>query len=212
MERLSLNRKEKRKKPKIVPELAALGVYAQSVKPKKDWLNQGTRNSLLSLPCPLTFELTTGLAEPENPLHLFVNISESAMKSIIPSQIQEFVLRGSSRQVRIYPKGTRIESNNYNPVTYWRAGGQICAQNWQKFDKGMQLTRAMFEGTDGWLLKPENLLGKYRKEGEDGVEREKDAKMQILTVEILGLSSGTSLFLTLYTLTLTNDTLSSHPT
>lgn len=117
------------------------------------------------------------------------------MKSIIPSQVQQFILRGSSRQVRIYPKGTRIESNNYNPVGYWRAGGQICAQNWQKFDKGMQLTRAMFEGTDGWLLKPENLLGRHRKGAEDGVEREKDVKMRTLTVQILGLSSGTSLSL-----------------
>ena len=36
------------------------------------------------------------------------------MGSIIPARVQQFILRGSRRQVRIYPKGTRIESNNYD--------------------------------------------------------------------------------------------------
>lgn len=43
MERLKLHKKKKKTKhqhPKIIPELAELGVYAQSVKPKKDWLTQ----------------------------------------------------------------------------------------------------------------------------------------------------------------------------
>lgn len=44
MERLKLHKKNSNKAkhahPKIIPELAELGVYAQSVKPKKDWLAQ----------------------------------------------------------------------------------------------------------------------------------------------------------------------------
>lgn len=110
------------------------------------------------------------------------------MGSIIPARVQQFILRGSKRQVRIYPKGTRIESNNYDPVPYWRAGGQICAQNWQRFDKGMQLTRAMFEGTDGWLLKPASLLGPNRR----GHEVPPSVGMQTFRCEVLGVSSGMS--------------------
>lgn len=40
MERLKLRKKKKHQHPKIIPELAELGVYAQSVKPKEDWLTQ----------------------------------------------------------------------------------------------------------------------------------------------------------------------------
>ncbi|KAF8321142.1 PLC-like phosphodiesterase, partial [Clavulina sp. PMI_390] len=143
--------KDKPDRPKITPELAALGVYAQSVKPKKDWLSQPA---------------------PTDPLHLFLNISESAMSAILPHQILKFVGQGTSlHQVRIYPKGIRIESNNYNPVPYWRGGAQICAQNWQKFDKGMQLNRAMFAGSEGWILKPKRLLGKHVRDMDAGQEQ-----------------------------------------
>jgi phosphatidylinositol phospholipase C gamma-1 len=32
---------------------------------------------------------------------------------------------------RIYPKGTRIDSGNYNPVPFWNVGSQIVALNYQ---------------------------------------------------------------------------------
>lgn len=122
------------------------------------------------------------------------------MSSIIPHKIQEFITRGSSHQVRIYPKGTRIRSNNYNPAPYWRGGAQICAQNWQRFDKGMQVTRAMFEGTDGWLLKPRALLGEHAREKEREKEGEYENTRRItigpqrFSCEVLGFSAGTFVY------------------
>lgn len=56
---------------------------------------------------------------------------------------------------RIYPKGTRISSSNYDPAFYWRHGAQIVALNWQKLDTGMMLNEAMFAGYEGWVLKPD---------------------------------------------------------
>lgn len=106
------------------------------------------------------------LAEKPEPLHQFLNISESAMSTLIPTYFKQLIARGTKHQVRIYPKGTRIRSNNFNPITYWRTGGQVSALNWQKFDKGMQINRAMFEGSDGWVLKHPSLLGHHRKGNE----------------------------------------------
>jgi phosphatidylinositol phospholipase C delta len=130
---------------------------------------------------------TNSTADIANPLHIFLNISESAMSQIIPKKVKQFIAHGAKHQIRIYPKGTRIRSNNYNPVPYWRGGAQICAQNWQRFDKGMQLTRAMFEGTDGWLLKPASLLGSHARGDEPSLK----FGIQRLACEILGASGGT---------------------
>jgi hypothetical protein len=38
---------------------------------------------------------------------------------------------------------------------FWRAGVQIVALNWQRWDGGMMQNEAMFAGTAGWVLKPE---------------------------------------------------------
>lgn len=119
-------------------------------------------------------------------MHRFLNVSETAMPHIIPQYLQQLISRSSLRQFRIYPEGVRIESSNYNPVPYWRGGAQICAQNWQRFDKGMQLTRAMFEGTGGYVLKPLSLLGEHWR----GEKVPTDRGLVTFGCEILGVSGG----------------------
>lgn len=62
--------------------------------------------------------------------------------------------------MRVYPDGTRLASSNFDPLIYWRRGVQMCALNWQTFDLGMQLNRAMYEGgqdSSGYVLKPSEL-------------------------------------------------------
>lgn len=59
--------------------------------------------------------------------------------------------------MRIYPKWGRIQSNNFDPLKYWRRGIQMVALNWQTYDLGMQMNDAMFAaGKDqsGYVLKP----------------------------------------------------------
>ncbi|KAK0635332.1 PLC-like phosphodiesterase [Bombardia bombarda] len=59
--------------------------------------------------------------------------------------------------MRVYPNGSRISSNNFDPTMYWKRGVQMAALNWQTFDFGMQVNQAMFDsGTDqsGYVLKP----------------------------------------------------------
>ncbi|PWN31796.1 PLC-like phosphodiesterase [Meira miltonrushii] len=154
------HREKKDEKPaKIIPQLAALGVYAQSMKPKDDAWLKGT------------------LTEPQN--HL-VNVEERAVLELIEKkQGQSVSKHNANHLMRIYPKGTRINSKNLNPVPFWGVGAQVCALNWQTFDASMQINEALFAGTDGYVLKPPYL----RKDGSG--QAPKGQKVQ-LTLEIAG--------------------------
>ena len=130
---------KKKEAPKegIIPELAELGVYAQSVKPRDNSWFEG--------------ELKGG------PHDHLVNVSESGLSSLMPKSSHQVGMHNSKHLMRVYPKGTRISSQNLNPVPFWGVGAQICALNWQTFDASMQLNEALFSGTDGYVLKPEGL-------------------------------------------------------
>lgn len=58
---------------------------------------------------------------------------------------------------RVYPKGQRIDSSNYNPVPMWNAGSQMVALNYQTADKPMQLNQSKFRlnGGCGFILRPD---------------------------------------------------------
>jgi phosphatidylinositol phospholipase C delta len=119
----------------IVPELADLGVYAQSVKPSDNsWYDQPA--------------LTNG------PHHHLINVSESGLSSHMPQASAKIACHNAHHLMRVFPKGTRISSKNLNPVPFWGVGAQICALNWQTFGSGMQMNEALFSGTDGYVLKP----------------------------------------------------------
>lgn len=119
----------------IIPELAALGVYAQSVKPgDNSWFDPG--------------ELANG------PHHHLINVSESGLRTHLPAESTKITAHNSRHLMRVYPKGTRISSKNLKQVPFWGVGAQICALNWQRFDAAMQVNEAMFDGTDGYVLKP----------------------------------------------------------
>ncbi|KAF5551139.1 hypothetical protein FPHYL_9189 [Fusarium phyllophilum] len=130
--------KDKRKKEEpsiIIPELAELGVYAQSVKPMdSSWFEEGS--------------LANG------PHHHLINVSESGLASHLPEHASNIARHNAHHLMRVFPKGTRISSTNLKPVPYWGIGAQICALNLQNFGTSNQLNEALFSGTDGYVLKP----------------------------------------------------------
>ena len=71
-----------------------------------------------------------------------------------------------ARQSRIYPKGQRLDSSNYNPVIFWSAGCQLVALNYQTPDLFMQLNQGKFfsNGKSGYILKPWYLREKHAQE------------------------------------------------
>ncbi|EME45683.1 hypothetical protein DOTSEDRAFT_87968 [Dothistroma septosporum NZE10] len=129
-------REQKKKTPAmgIIPELAELGVYAQSVKPRDNsWFEA---------------QLQGG------PHDHLINVSESGLLGLIPTHSEKISQHNSRHLMRVFPKGTRINSQNLSPVPFWGVGAQICALNWQTFDHSMQLNEALFAGSDGYVLKP----------------------------------------------------------
>ncbi|CAG7563929.1 unnamed protein product [Fusarium equiseti] len=119
----------------IIPELAELGVYAQSVKPvDNSWYEEGT--------------LSNG------PHHHLINVSESGLGKHLPDHAAAISRHNAQHLMRVFPKGTRISSTNLKPVPYWGIGAQICALNLQRFGASNQLNEALFSGSDGYILKP----------------------------------------------------------
>ncbi|KAL6872950.1 PLC-like phosphodiesterase [Trichoderma novae-zelandiae] len=120
---------------RIVPELAQLGVYAQSVKPKDNsWFDPG--------------QLVDG------PHHHLINVSESGLSAQLPRYAVPIARHNAQHLMRVFPKGTRISSSNLRPVRFWGVGAQICALNWQTYSTSNQLNDALFNGSPGYVLKP----------------------------------------------------------
>ncbi|KAF5373484.1 hypothetical protein D9615_009422 [Tricholomella constricta] len=105
------------------------------------------------------------------PEHIF-SLSESAADKLIKRRggagagdgdgdgtARELVRHTREHLVRVYPKGTRVSSTNFEPGRYWAAGAQVVAINWQTFDLGYTMNQAMFQrnGRAGYVLKPEAL-------------------------------------------------------
>ncbi|KAL1882989.1 hypothetical protein VTK73DRAFT_511 [Phialemonium thermophilum] len=90
--------------------------------------------------------------------HIFSFKEKTFAKNSQPGEKKRSMFRHNMRfLMRVYPNGSRISSNNFNPLIYWKRGVQMVALNWQTFDLGMQLNHAMFSsGTDqsGYVLKP----------------------------------------------------------
>uniref|UniRef100_A0A8C5D3W4 Phosphoinositide phospholipase C n=1 Tax=Gadus morhua TaxID=8049 RepID=A0A8C5D3W4_GADMO len=80
---------------------------------------------------------------------------ETKGEAMIAKSAVEFVEYNRRQMSRIYPKGTRMDSSNYNPQPFWNAGCQFVALNYQTMDFPMQLNMALFEynGRSGYLLK-----------------------------------------------------------
>ncbi|EMD85206.1 hypothetical protein COCC4DRAFT_208152 [Bipolaris maydis ATCC 48331] len=118
-------------KPKVIESLARLGVYCGGYSYK-------------------------GLDTPEAkiPTHVF-SLSEGTLMDLHESNPTELFEHNKHYFMRAYPKGLRLTSSNLNPSVFWRAGVQIVALNWQRWDGGMMQNEAMFAGTPGWVLKPE---------------------------------------------------------
>ena len=51
---------------------------------------------------------------------------------------------------RVYPKGTRFDSSNYDPIYFWSSSFQLCALNYQtsgKLNYKINLTKNKIEAT-----------------------------------------------------------------
>uniref|UniRef100_A0A8C3V360 Phosphoinositide phospholipase C n=1 Tax=Catharus ustulatus TaxID=91951 RepID=A0A8C3V360_CATUS len=109
------------------------------------------------------------------------NKAESIVKQK-PLELLKYNLKGLTR---VYPKGQRVDSSNYDPFRLWLCGSQMVALNFQTPDKYMQLNHALFSlnGRTGYVLQPESM----RNEEYDPMPNDSKRKLQmIMTVRVLG--------------------------
>ncbi|XP_013362551.1 PREDICTED: 1-phosphatidylinositol 4,5-bisphosphate phosphodiesterase gamma-2 [Chinchilla lanigera] len=110
---------------------------------------------------------------------------ETKADSIIRQKPEDLLRYNQKGLTRVYPKGQRVDSSNYDPFRLWLCGSQMVALNFQTADKYMQMNHALFSlnGRTGYVLQPEIMrTGKY-----DPMPPESQRKIQMtLTIKVLG--------------------------
>lgn len=156
-----------RSKPPICKALADLAIYTHS----EHYVDQRS-------------------LENKTPSHIF-SLSEQAFADLIkcPDKLPKVLNHNRDFFMRIYPNPIiRFNSSNPDPSIHWRRGVQMVALNWQKTDEGMMLNNAMFAGTNGWVLKPSELLGKEFASCSQRVNM--DLKIKVLAGQFLPRGDG----------------------
>ncbi|KAK3363577.1 PLC-like phosphodiesterase [Lasiosphaeria hispida] len=152
-------------KPPICEELAALAIYTHSE-------HFEDHKSLASRTPSHIFSLSE---------HAFFVLSQDAHKH------RKMLEHNRDFFMRIYPKGTRVDSSNPDPSFHWRRGVQMVAMNWQKTDEGMMLNDGMFADTKGWVLKPASFRGDTDIDVEAIPRKTLDLRITILAGQFLPL-------------------------
>ncbi|KAF7439746.1 Phospholipase C [Pleurotus ostreatus] len=130
-------------KPKMSIKLASLIVYTVGVKCRG------------LPPATPTDGVQSENAPHYEPEHIF-SLSENKAKRMIKDDMLSVIKHCQNHLVRVYPKGLRVNSTNYEPHEFWAAGAQVVALNWQTTDFGYLINQAMFQenGRCGYILKP----------------------------------------------------------
>uniref|UniRef100_A0A1J3FAL5 Phosphoinositide phospholipase C n=1 Tax=Noccaea caerulescens TaxID=107243 RepID=A0A1J3FAL5_NOCCA len=89
-----------------------------------------------------------------------LSLSEEQLEKASEKYAKQIVRFTQRNMLRIYPKGTRITSSNYNPLVGWSHGAQMVAFNMQGQGKSLWVMQGMFRanGGCGYIKKPDILL------------------------------------------------------
>ncbi|KAK6929475.1 C2 domain [Dillenia turbinata] len=89
-----------------------------------------------------------------------LSLSEQELEKAVITHAKEIVRFTQRNLLRIYPKGIRFDSSNYNPLVGWMHGAQMVAFNMQGYGRSLWLMHGMFRanGGCGYVRKPDFLL------------------------------------------------------
>ncbi|KAG2730501.1 hypothetical protein I3843_01G289800 [Carya illinoinensis] len=89
-----------------------------------------------------------------------LSLSEQQLEKAVQIHGKEIVRFTQRNILRVYPKGIRIDSSNYNPLIGWSHGAQMVAFNMQGYGRSLWLMHGMFKanGGCGYIKKPDFLL------------------------------------------------------
>ncbi|XP_072259168.1 1-phosphatidylinositol 4,5-bisphosphate phosphodiesterase zeta-1 [Pyxicephalus adspersus] len=140
MLRKYLSTKQQVKGPQIAPEMSDLVIYTK----------------------PKTF---VSFQHACNKQKFYENnsLSEKEARQLVWHSAPKFVLHNMKFITRIYPKGSRTGSSNFQPQEFWNVGCQMVAMNFQTPGIPMDLQDGRFRdnGGCGYVLKPDFLCGSH---------------------------------------------------
>ncbi|KAL6977471.1 1-phosphatidylinositol phosphodiesterase [Sarracenia purpurea var. burkii] len=89
-----------------------------------------------------------------------LSLSEPELEKAVLTHGKEIVRFTQRNLLRVYPKGIRFDSSNYNPLIGWMHGAQMVAFNMQGYGRSLWLMHGMFKanGGCGYVKKPDFLL------------------------------------------------------
>uniref|UniRef100_A0A803LXE0 Phosphoinositide phospholipase C n=1 Tax=Chenopodium quinoa TaxID=63459 RepID=A0A803LXE0_CHEQI len=89
-----------------------------------------------------------------------LSMSEEKLINAVKTYASDIVKFTQRNLLRIYPKGTRFFSSNYDPFIGWTHGAQMVAFNMQGYGKYLWIMQGMFRanGNCGYVRKPDFLL------------------------------------------------------
>ncbi|KAK9186620.1 hypothetical protein WN944_018008 [Citrus x changshan-huyou] len=89
-----------------------------------------------------------------------LSLSEQQLENAVGTYGNDIVRFTQRNLLRIYPKGIRVDSSNYNPLIGWSHGAQMVAFNMQGHGRSLWLMHGMFKanGGCGYVKKPNFLL------------------------------------------------------
>eukprot|EP00257_Ricinus_communis_P026890 XP_025014304.1 phosphoinositide phospholipase C 2-like isoform X2 [Ricinus communis] len=89
-----------------------------------------------------------------------LSLSEQELENAARTQGEEIIRFTQQNFLRVYPRGIRLDSSNYNPFVGWMHGAQMVAFNMQGYGKNLWVMKGMFKanGGRGYVKKPKFLL------------------------------------------------------
>ncbi|XP_059302165.1 phosphoinositide phospholipase C 7-like isoform X2 [Lycium ferocissimum] len=89
-----------------------------------------------------------------------LSLSEQELEKAVDTHGKEIIRFTQQNLLRIYPKGIRVDSSNYDPFVGWMHGAQMVAFNMQGYGRSLWLMHGMFRanGGCGYVKKPDLLL------------------------------------------------------
>ncbi|GJY33227.1 phosphoinositide phospholipase C 2-like protein [Tanacetum coccineum] len=89
-----------------------------------------------------------------------LSLSEQELEKAAKTHGPQIVRFTQRNILRVYPKGIRFDSSNYNPLIGWMHGAQMVAFNMQGYGRSLWVMQGMFKanGGCGYVKKPEILM------------------------------------------------------
>ncbi|XWS28687.1 hypothetical protein CRYUN_Cryun25bG0092700 [Craigia yunnanensis] len=114
-----------------------------------------------------------------------LSLSEQELENATKTHGTKIVRFTQRNLLRVFPKGTRLDSSNYNPFVGWMHGAQMVAFNMQGHGKHLWIMQGMFKanGGCGYVKKPDFLLRRGQNDEVFNPNEKLDVKT-VMTVKV----------------------------